>query len=123
MIKDTESQIARSKRALYTNTRALTKKSEKEFAGVRTKKNPAGNKKKNKNNKYKLVSYDSVQLTGAHRSINLNNNNSTIRKYALLQQNSKLRNIFKETNVKNVILLDSNSNTATMCNENYAECA
>ena len=51
-------------------------------------------------------------------NINFNGNNSTERKHALLQQNSKLHNKFKEINAKNAILLDSNSNAVIAYNRN-----
>ena len=76
---------------------------------------------KNKNNKNKFTFCKSTKFVGAYRNVNLNSNRSIKRKCALLQQNSKLHNKFKEIDMKNAILLAINSNATMIRNRNYAE--
>ena len=75
---------------------------------------------KTENGKHKFTSHKSAKFRGVCCSINFNSNSSAERKHASLQQNSKLHSKFKETNTKNIILLDSDSNAAITSNNNCA---
>ena len=110
--KGAEFWIARSKRASPTRTRALTKRSKKDSQECTLKRVLLVIKRKR--NK-------SLNFSGVHHRVNLNSNNNTARKHMLLQQNSKQHSKLKERNIKNTVLLDSDSNVKMICNGNHTE--